>query len=184
MAFTQYAFIAFIYLAPKYFGLNNTLEEDEAFNHFWRVNGYMLGIPDRFNVCRRNAKETTELCQKIRDLYATYLRDASSEFDEVATYTLHALWYIDITVDKDAFMSSTYKLHNLPYKELGWYSWINAKYRQFLFHLFLVPYVRVIARAYSYYLVLFIIWSSEHFPLLAWIKFGKSNVRLNLYPKY
>ncbi|KAL0099600.1 hypothetical protein PUN28_019784 [Cardiocondyla obscurior] len=116
MAFTQYAFIAFIYLAPKYFGLNNTLEEDEAFNHFWRVNGYMLGIPDRFNVCRRNAKETTELCQKIRDLYATYLRDASSEFDEVATYTLHALWYIDITVDKDAFMSSTYKLHNLPCK--------------------------------------------------------------------
>lgn len=47
MVLTQYAFAAFIYIAPRSFGLHNTLEEDEAFNHFWRVNGYMLGIPDK-----------------------------------------------------------------------------------------------------------------------------------------
>jgi len=46
MALTQYGFMGFIYVAPKYFGLCNTLEENEAFNHLWRVNGHMLGISD------------------------------------------------------------------------------------------------------------------------------------------
>lgn len=47
MALTQYGFMGFIFIAPKSFGLCNTQEEDEAFNHFWRVNGYMLGISDK-----------------------------------------------------------------------------------------------------------------------------------------
>lgn len=47
MVLTQYAFVAFVFIAPTSFGLCNTLEEDEAFNHAWRVIGYMLGIPDR-----------------------------------------------------------------------------------------------------------------------------------------
>lgn len=47
MVLTQYGFVGFIYIAPKSFGLCNTQEEDEAFNHFWRVNGHMLGISDK-----------------------------------------------------------------------------------------------------------------------------------------
>lgn len=34
MVLTQYGFVGFIYIAPKSFGLCNTLEENEAFNHF------------------------------------------------------------------------------------------------------------------------------------------------------
>ncbi|XP_036151375.1 uncharacterized protein LOC105834551 isoform X2 [Monomorium pharaonis] len=184
MVLTQYGFLAFIYIAPKSFGLCNTPEENEAFNHLWRVNGHMLGIFDRFNVCRKNAKETTELCQKIKDLYKTCLSKPSPEFNNITSYVLDALWYLDITVNKDAFMAFTYELHDLPYKKLGWYSWLNMKYRAGMFYLFLVPYVGGIVRTCNNYLVLFILWNSQHFPLLAWLKFGKDNVWLNLYPKH
>ncbi|XP_071554093.1 uncharacterized protein [Temnothorax nylanderi] len=183
MVLTQYGFVGFIYNAPKNFGLSNTLEEDEAFNHFWRVNAYMLGISDRFNLCRKNAKETTELCQKLKKLYGTYLSKVSSEFDEITTYALDAFWYIDITADKESFLSLTYKLHDLPYKKLGWYSWLVTKYRETLFYLCLVPYIGAVIKIYNYCLVTFIIWSMQNFPILAWMKFGINNVRINLYPK-
>jgi len=47
MALTQFAFIGYVLTAPKSVGLRNTLEEEKAFIHLWRVVGYMLGIPDR-----------------------------------------------------------------------------------------------------------------------------------------
>jgi len=46
MVLTQYGFMGLIFVAPKCFGLCSTLEENEAYNHLWRVNGYMLGISD------------------------------------------------------------------------------------------------------------------------------------------
>ncbi|XP_018367354.1 PREDICTED: uncharacterized protein LOC108757363, partial [Trachymyrmex cornetzi] len=116
MALTQFGFMGYVLTTPRSFGLNTTLEEEEAFNHFWRVNGYMLGIPDKLNISRKNAKETTELCHKIKNLYGTYLSNGSSEFDEIAITALNAVWYIDITVDIDSFMAFAYKLHGLPGK--------------------------------------------------------------------
>jgi hypothetical protein len=47
MAITQFAFIGYMLISPKSIGLNITPQEEEAFNHFWRVIGHMLGIPDR-----------------------------------------------------------------------------------------------------------------------------------------
>lgn len=184
MVLTQYGFTAFVFLTPKSFGLCNTLEEEEAFNHLWRVNGYMLGIADRFNLCRKNAKETTELCHKIKDLYATYLTKTTSDFDDITSYSLNAVWFVDITLDKDSFMAFTYKLHGLPYKKLGWYSWLIMKYREYLFSLFLIPYIGVVAKIYGNMIITFVLWNSKNFPLLAWLKLGRNNVRLNLYPKY
>lgn len=79
----------------------------------------------RFNLCRKNAKETTELCQKIKKLYATYLREAPPEFDEIASNALNAYWYIDVTANKGFFMALTYKLHDLPRKYSIFYLIIN-----------------------------------------------------------
>lgn len=47
MAITQFAFIGYILIAPKSIGLRNKPQEEEGFNHFWRVIGHMLQIPDR-----------------------------------------------------------------------------------------------------------------------------------------
>lgn len=47
MAITQFAFIGYALITPKFFGLCNKPQEEEALNHFWRVIGHLLQIPDR-----------------------------------------------------------------------------------------------------------------------------------------
>lgn len=47
MVLTQLSFVAYLLMMPKCFGIRDELMEYEAFNHFWRVVGHMLGIPDR-----------------------------------------------------------------------------------------------------------------------------------------
>lgn len=47
MAITQFAFVGYVLIAPQSIGLCNKPQEEEAFNHFWRVIGHMLGISDR-----------------------------------------------------------------------------------------------------------------------------------------
>lgn len=54
MAFTQFAFVGYVFIAAKSIGLHNKSEKEEAFNHFWRVIGYMLGIPDRYKYINTN----------------------------------------------------------------------------------------------------------------------------------
>jgi len=47
MAITQFAFMGYVLIAPESIGMCNKPQEEEAFNHFWRVIGHMLEIPDR-----------------------------------------------------------------------------------------------------------------------------------------
>ena len=44
---TQFAFIGYVLTRPEKFALTNSLHSREGINHFWRVTGYLLGIPDR-----------------------------------------------------------------------------------------------------------------------------------------
>jgi len=57
MAFTQFAFIGYVFIAAKSIGLRIKPKEKEALNHFWRVIGYMLGIPDQYDHNNNNIKK-------------------------------------------------------------------------------------------------------------------------------
>lgn len=182
MAITQFAFIGYVLISPESIGLCNTAQEEEAFNHFWRVIGHMLGIPDRLNLCRKTALETHELCRKVAITLSEYLNDAPPEFDHMALAILDGLWYMDVTLDKHAFMKFTYQLHKLEYKQpLGWYSRLNAKYRELIFYSYRVPYVGAIVKIYYKYLLLFTLWVARKCPVLAWLSFGKNRSQINLY---
>lgn len=101
------------------------------------------------------------------------------------------------------------KIFYISDKKLGWYSWLSAKniewqlylcrkycidicdislYQHGILICFLsfsvVPYVGAIVRIFNYYLFQISKWSLENFPILGWMKFGKANVRINLYPKH
>ncbi|KAL0099598.1 hypothetical protein PUN28_019783 [Cardiocondyla obscurior] len=187
MAITQFAFIGYILIAPKSIGLCNKSREEEeeaaeAFIHFWRVIGHMLQIPDRLNLCRKNAAETRELCKKVADVLTKYMNDAPPEFYHIASAILDGLWYIDITLDKHAFLKFTYQLHGIEYnKQLGWYSRLNAKYRDLVCYLCLVPYVGAIVRLYYKAVLWLTLWLVVKWPILAWLLLGKKNSHIKLY---
>lgn len=184
MVLTQFGFLGYTILTPETFGLRITPEDAKALNHFWRVTGYMLGIPDQLNLCRKNAAETHRLCQKIRDVYVDYFKNAPPEFYTLAITSLDGIWYIDLSVDKHAMMALTYRVHGLEYKKLGWYSWLNMKYRDTLIKLGGVPYIGILIRIFFNNLLRFIYWYSEHYgTLYAWLAYDAKDVRIHLYPK-
>ncbi|XP_025270737.1 uncharacterized protein LOC105253868 isoform X1 [Camponotus floridanus] len=184
MALTQFAFVGYVLTAPKSVGLRNTLEEEEAFIHLWRVVGYMLGIPDKLNICRKTVEETRELCQKISNgILVNYLNEAPSDFYSIVSSITHGLWYIDLTLDKDALLAFTYRLHGIKYNvPLKWYSWLNMNYRDLILYLCLVPYVGTIVKIYYNYLLMFTLWLVQKWPIHAWISFGKEKCQIKLYP--
>ena len=47
LALTQFGFMGYSLIKPKEFGFVNDPNEHEAIVHFWRVIGYLIGIPDR-----------------------------------------------------------------------------------------------------------------------------------------
>ncbi|XP_072751893.1 uncharacterized protein [Anoplolepis gracilipes] len=186
MAFTQCALLAYIFILSKYFGLCNKLKEEEGINHFWRVIGYIIGIPDILNICRKSTIETRELCQKIvNNVFANYLNNVSSDFYHLTSNVLDALGHIDITLNKDALLALTYRLHNIEYKApLGWYSWLNMKYRDLIFKLYFLPYVGMAVRIYCNFTTMLMYWSVMTLPIFAWLSFGRKNTRIHLYPNY
>lgn len=53
VALTQFAFIGLAILYPEKCGLIAAEKEDlENINYYWRVLGYMMGLPDEFNFCQ------------------------------------------------------------------------------------------------------------------------------------
>lgn len=186
MALTQCALIAYIFIVTGSFGLCNKLKEEEGFNHFWRVIGYMIGIPDRLNICRKSTMETRELCQKIvNNVFANYLNNVSQDFYHTISTVLDGMSHIDISLNKDALLALTYRLHNIEYKtSLGWYSWLNMKYRDLIFKLYFSPYIGTVVRICCNFMMMFMYWSATALPVFAWLSFGRKNSRIHLYPNY
>ncbi|XP_015607392.1 uncharacterized protein LOC107273562 isoform X2 [Cephus cinctus] len=186
MVLTQFGFFGFILVEPKKLGILSSPEELEGINHYWRVFGHMIGISDRFNLCRKNAAETTKLCYRIqREVYRKYFENVSKEFEKMCEVLVNGLWITDLSLDYDALMYFTYSLVNVPYKKpLGLYSWLNHKYRVTVLYLCSVPIIGYLMRTYFNYFLTLNYWLMENFPILPIIRFGRKESRINLYPKY
>jgi len=66
MIFTQWAFIGLMVTHPKKMGCHyGTEEEFDAIIHFWRAIGYLLGIDDKYNICKGSLEEVRNLFQEF-----------------------------------------------------------------------------------------------------------------------
>lgn len=185
MAITQFGFLGFVLLRQKELGLRCTSEELEGFLHFWRVVGHMLGISDRLNICRAKTEETIELCRRIsKEILAKHMNTNNERFLELARNVGDGIWCIDMSMDTEAFIAQTYKLTGAEYKQpLTMYSYLNMKYRETVLYLCGVPYIGILVKTYFHYLLVFAYWLAGNYPISAWLRFGKENCKINLYPK-
>lgn len=65
MATVQSGFFGAIVMYPAHFGLQTKRSELEAYVHFWRGIGYLLGIHDDFNLCTNGLEEALSLVKEI-----------------------------------------------------------------------------------------------------------------------
>jgi len=115
MAITQFVFMGFPMLRPDQFGFVATREEFEAFNHLWRVLGFMLGIEDRFNCCGETVEETLSRLESMRvDMMLPELKLPNPEFDNFVKVAAEGLWYSDPMLHYDSLMFMTKRCIGVP----------------------------------------------------------------------
>ncbi|CAD6215453.1 GSCOCG00011194001-RA-CDS [Cotesia congregata] len=184
MALTQFGFIGYALLQPDKLGLTNDKAGREGLNHFWRVIGFMIDISNNVNICRESEEQTTEFCRKLLErVFTKWMTDTPKHFNKMIDAMLEGLWYVDVVLDADAMMYFWYDLNGLTYnKPLSWYSKFNYAYRKSIIFILGVPFIGQLVRVgFNNYLKL-TYWFLERWPVIAWLKFGSEDSRINLYP--
>ncbi|KAJ8713029.1 hypothetical protein PYW08_008333 [Mythimna loreyi] len=116
LALTQFGFVGFSMLKPDKFGIWQQQAGDwEAYNYVWRVVGYMIGIEDKYNICRETFEETREVLQLLQDrVYTPCLENVPEHFEHMARVMLDGMWSVNPTVETDGFLYWCRHLADVP----------------------------------------------------------------------
>ncbi|XP_026476273.1 uncharacterized protein LOC113381812, partial [Ctenocephalides felis] len=116
LALTQFGFMGFILIRPKFLGIQCDDKKDrEAFVHVWRCVGYMMGLEDRFNICRDSLEETEDLCEVLLAKYfAPLLSTYNKDFEDMSKALLEGMWTFNPFIHFTTFMYFTRRLSGVP----------------------------------------------------------------------
>ncbi|OWR55022.1 hypothetical protein KGM_207067 [Danaus plexippus plexippus] len=116
LALTQFGFIGFSMIKSDKFGIRQFETGDwEAYNHFWRTIGHLIGLEDKYNLCRKNVDETRQACQILLDrVYTPCLENVPEYFEHVSRAMLEGLWCVNPTVHIDGMLYFTKYLCSVP----------------------------------------------------------------------
>lgn len=200
MALTQFGFMGFIVLSPEKLGIQVSNKDLEAFVHFWRVIGHLIGIKEQFNLCTDSYRATKARLERVlTDIYQPYLEDTGPDFMIMAKALIEGLWCYNPMLDSEAVVYFTKWLSNCKnyvyyesdpraadidlndsrkiIQSYGWYT-RYILYLQITAHTYLINFA-----PFRWYLNNQV-WISKYiiywFPFLAFYKFGfkKSYVRI------
>lgn len=135
MAITQFLFMGLPLLMPDMFGIVGTYEQFDAFNHFWRLIGFLLGTEDRFNCCGETVEETRSRLQSIKeDMLLPAWKEPFPECIPYAITTVRGLWHFDPTLHFGLRLVEKFKLrlsnvflfrvNDFYVKKNDWITWI------------------------------------------------------------
>ncbi|KDR07972.1 hypothetical protein L798_02399, partial [Zootermopsis nevadensis] len=183
MVLTQFGFMGFGLLVPEKLGISGSPEEQEGFVHFWRTVGHLLGIEDRFNICKGDVLETKQLCQTILEqVFVPALRKPPKGFEHMSLCLLKAMWSMVPFLDYDAFMSFTMRLagvetsHNSK-ETLTFHSRVILAFQILVHEVVLRNWLLAwMVRPILNFGMWFSVFMTQRLPILAYVQFGKSQV--------
>ncbi|XP_050295427.1 uncharacterized protein LOC126735472 [Anthonomus grandis grandis] len=185
MALTQFGFMGYQLVRSKQLGVYYaTNEEWQAFIHVWRVIGYLLGIEDRFNICKGSVAETKAICEKlIERAFIPNINKKDPEFIEMSQYLCRGLWAIQPFLNFDVLW---FLLNCLLVNKMNMTN-DNENYKKLTFKQKILLYV-VCLTISSLKFAPFRwfhnngkyrdLWLIKNFPFLAYYKFGFSNTKV------
>lgn len=192
MALTQFGFLGYTTLRADALGVQVSRPDYEAYIHFFRVIGYLLGIEDRFNLCT-DSWDTTRPRMEIvlEDYFKPALENPPAQFDEMISALVDGLWHFNPMLNTPAVMYFTRYLSNCSgylyfesnlnaldedlvknqknIESLGWYARILL-FITFITHSYLLNFW--LLRWYFNMQVLFYKYLNAYLPVLAMCSFG------------
>lgn len=189
MALTQFGFMGFQIIRAKLLGVYNATEEEwRAFIHLWRVVGHIMGIEDRFNICKGSVEETKAICEKLVDrVFIPHFKQNDPECIEMSKYMVNGLWAVTPVLNFNVVFCALSMLlrNNLKYdeneefKKLTFWERILFYYAlAILFTLRWTPF-----RWFYNHTRYWDLWFAKNFPLLAYCKFGFRQVHVTILRK-
>lgn len=200
MALTQFGFLGYIVIKPDKLGIQVSNKDLEAFVHFWRVIGHMIGIQDKYNICTDSYRTTKLRLELVLDeIYRPYLEDTSIDFMVMAKALIEGLWCLNPMLDCNAFVYFTKWMSNCK-NHLYYESDLRAAdvdldesrkiIQSYNWYTRWIIFVQITSHTYLANFFVFRwyfnnqVWLNNHiiywFPFLAFYKFGikKSYVRI------
>jgi hypothetical protein len=119
MVLTKFAFMGFSLSRAKQLGIHGSVEQFEAFSHFWRVLGNFLGIEDRFNICAESLSGTLSRIEAVISLIvAPSLNSAGSDFYQYSEAIFAGIWCIHPEIDFKSTLLFTKMLSGIEHENL------------------------------------------------------------------
>lgn len=184
MAVTQFGFIGFTMVAPEKLGIRRGGEEGLV--HFWRVIGYLMGMDDRFNICRpEGVEETRRVCSLLLEqVFAPNLKQPPAEFASMSRAMMDGIWAILPAYDTDAVFAYVYReMVGLPYDldKLSKASRSAYEWQVYLADLMLTAWYAWMIRAFSNFFVWLCIYLAQKSHFLANYTLTDKVVHQNIY---
>ncbi|KAL3287373.1 hypothetical protein HHI36_001847 [Cryptolaemus montrouzieri] len=193
MVLTQFGFMGFAIARSEMVGIHNASETDlQNLIHFWKVIGYILGIEDRFNLCRDSLEETKQICEVlIHKAFRPSYQKKDKEFLEMTSYLVQGMWHFNPFLHQRVFLTYLYEILkpknndidenqnrniNEKYFELNLNETLYFKFVSFV--LFTLKYN--IVRLYLNFQLVTSLWIMDHFPYLAVYNFGYRNAMVSV----
>ncbi|KAL1512480.1 hypothetical protein ABEB36_002065 [Hypothenemus hampei] len=181
MALTQFGFMGYQMIKKDYFGIYNGNDEDwKAFLHLWRVVGHLLGIEDRFNICRGSLDETRAICQKLLErVFIPHIQKNDPEFLYMSRILVEGLWALQPVLNFNVILCMLHVFFyegvnntDLPeYKKLAvWEKCLFYFVKAVFYSLRWAP-----TRWYFNHTRHRDNWLIQNFPFLAYYKYGFEN---------
>lgn len=105
LAITQAGLIVYILVRPEMLGVQVSREHFEAYVHFWRVIGHMIGIEDRFNVCTDSWETTRPRMEyALNKIFRPALENPSQDYYTMTYAALNGLWNYNPILNAPSFI--------------------------------------------------------------------------------
>ncbi|XP_046964318.1 uncharacterized protein LOC124533189 [Vanessa cardui] len=116
VALTLFTLFGFAIVKPDKFSIRQREEGDwEALIHYWRVIGHMLGLQDRYNICRETYEETRQIFQRIVDkVFTPCLENVPEYFEHLTHVTVDGLQAITSGLEKSSLIYWTKYMADVP----------------------------------------------------------------------
>ncbi|CAH0713843.1 unnamed protein product, partial [Brenthis ino] len=116
ISLTLFGFIGFSFLKPDKFGITQLQDGDwEAYNHLWRVIGHMIGLKDKYNICRNSYEETRQVLQIILErVYTPCLENVPEYFEHSTRVMIEGLSQILTALESSSMIFVVKYLSDVP----------------------------------------------------------------------
>ncbi|XP_045771228.1 uncharacterized protein LOC123871445 [Maniola jurtina] len=116
VALTLFGFIGFAFLKPDKFSIRQLKEGDwDAYNHCWKVIGHMIGLEDRYNICRDTYEETRQVCQILQDrVFTPCLENVPEYFEHMSRVMLEGVSIVLTDLETSSMMYALMCIAEVP----------------------------------------------------------------------